>query len=99
MSDDLIKRLGDPNRDWPEFGHDRREAKNLIEQLERERKGLEKLSIKLVNEKLHGEWREPLEDAKDEAEAKLAKAMAALQFCAALKSDFARAVLAELEGM
>jgi hypothetical protein len=40
-----------------------------------------------------------LEDAKDEAEAKLAKAMAALQFCAALKSDFARAVLAELEGM
>lgn len=33
MSDDLIKRLGDPNRDWPEFGHDRREAKNLIEEL------------------------------------------------------------------
>jgi hypothetical protein len=33
MSDDLIKRLGDPNRDWPEFGHDRREAKNRIEEL------------------------------------------------------------------
>lgn len=36
MSDDLIKRLGDPNRDWPEFRHDRREAKDRIEQLERE---------------------------------------------------------------
>ena len=33
MSDDLIKRLGDPSRDWPEFGHDRREAKNRIEEL------------------------------------------------------------------
>jgi hypothetical protein len=31
-------------------------------------------------------------------ESKIAKAMAALQFFAALKSDFARAVLAELEG-
>ena len=46
-----------------------------IEQLERERKNLEKLSVKLLNEKLHGEWREPLEDAKDAAEAKLAKAV------------------------
>jgi hypothetical protein len=40
MSDDLIKRLGDPNRDWPEFGHDRREAKNRIEALEERNKEL-----------------------------------------------------------
>ena len=34
---DLIARLGDPNRDWPEFGHDRREAKDRIEGLVKER--------------------------------------------------------------
>lgn len=46
-----------------------------IEELERAWKDLEKLSIKLLNEKLQGEWREPLENDLAETEAKLAKAL------------------------
>ena len=50
-----------------------------IEVLERSRKDLEKLSIKLINEKLHGEWSEPLVAELEAAEAKLAKAVEALE--------------------
>ena len=83
-----------------------------IEELGRSRKDLEKLSIKLLNEKLQGEWREPLVAELEAAEAKLTKAVEALrhtldkprsaeQTYAALCSEIMweiRFVLAELEG-
>ena len=63
-----------------QFGHDtERKLRERIEQLERAWKDLEKLSIKLLNEKLQGEWREPLENDLAETEAKLAKAVEALR--------------------
>lgn len=103
MSDDLIKRL------WECGGRYPTQAADRIEQLERARKDLEKLSIKLLNEKLQGEWREPLENDLAETEAKLQKAVEALREIEAdCDADYPpshraikyaiRTVLAELEG-
>ena len=72
-----------------------------IEELGRSIKDLKKLSIKLLNEKLQGEWREPLVAELEAAEAKLTKALeerdeykAAAEIC----GKAARAMLADLEG-
>ena len=74
---DMIKRLlswsGTP------FDDDAHQAADRIEELERSRKDLEKLSIKLLNEKLRGEWREPLVAELEAAEAKLTKAVEAIE--------------------
>lgn len=94
MNDDLIKRLSDPNRDWFEFGHDRREAADRIEELLNKNAGLFDLAA--------------AEHTRAEAaQAKLAKAVEALQwimnhrgecFIPEPWDDMANDVLAELEG-
>lgn len=71
---DLIKRLGNPNRDWPEFGHDRREAKDCINELRDRNKDL---ALQVMS--TAGQAADALERAVV-AEAKLAKAgIAALE--------------------
>lgn len=86
---DLIKRLGDPNRDWPEFGHDRREAKDRIEELDARNK---ELTLQLLA--AHGQAADALD--------KLAKAVEALNTIVdnggAGAYHLARKKLAELEG-
>lgn len=71
---DLIKRLGDPNRDWPEFGHDRREAADRIEELEKERDELKEYIDRYSYTELGDEA-----EARCLAEAKLAKTIDALR--------------------
>ena len=70
---DLIARLGDPNRDWPEFGHDRREAKDRIEQLN------ELLTAATDDAKEAEAYAEELEAKLTECKARLSKAVEMLR--------------------
>lgn len=70
---ELIARLLSDETDLTDCAADR------IKELGRSRKDLEKLSIKLLNEKLQGEWREPFITELEAAEAKLTKAVEALR--------------------
>jgi len=98
MSDDLVKRLQYLGRVAKDYDQEHmtsadyemisavtKQAKDRIKELVEDKK---ELTLQLLA--AHGQAADALD--------KLDKAMAALQFFAALNSDFARAALAQLEG-